>query len=159
MHKTVTAFIDVNVPRKQTVLAEIREAIEARTEQYRPPTGTEGTGLDYCEDFLPPGDIYKIDVDAILDALGDQVGEVDDGEVVLYDTLDPNPILLAVASRDTSTSFTLPTVAQYVVDVWFDSLHADPVDMWQFTPDTSITTTASLPADMLVQVLYVGIVD
>jgi hypothetical protein len=161
MRKTKTIVVDVNTPRKLTPLQEIREAVEARTQGGQSPVLTPGSGfLDYCEGFLPPKPVLKIDLDAILDSLGATVGEVGDGgQVILYDSMDKEPVLLALASRVTSTSFTLPTDATYVVDVWFDSLHADPEDMWQFTPDTSITTTAELPDDMLVQVLYVGIVE
>ena len=160
MHKTVTAFIDVNVPRKKTPLQEIREQIESRTQQGRGPSIIIGDpGLDYCPVPLPMAPILQVDLDAILDSFGNQVGEVDDGEVILYDSLNQQPVLLAQASRVTSTSFTLPTDATWIVDVWFDWLHADPETMWQFSPDTTITTTASLPTDMLVQVLYVGVAN
>ena len=160
MNKTVTAFIDVNVPRKKTPLQEIRESVEARTQGGRGPSLiTIGGGLDYCPLPLPSAPVLNIDIDAILDSFGLQVGEVSDGEVILYDSLNQQPVLLANASRVTGTSFTLPTHATYVIDVWFDYLHADPETMWQFTPDTSITTTASLDSNVIVTVLYVGIAN
>lgn len=160
MRKTQTIFVDVNHPRKKTPLQEWRESIEARTNQGRGSTLTPGaTGLDYCPLPLPSAPVLNIDLDAILDSFGLQVGEVDNGEIILYDSFNQQPVLLALAARLTGTTFSLPTAASYVVDVWFDSLHADPETMWQFDADTSITTTAPLDSMVLVQVLYVGIAN
>jgi len=160
MRKRQTVFIDLNTPRKKTPLQEWREGVEARTNQGRGPSLIPGGSfLDYCELPLAPAPVLTIDLDAILDELGAVVGEVTDGEVVLYDSLNRQPVLLALADRATSTSFTLPTTATRIAGVWFDSLHADPESMWQFTPDVSISTTAPLPTGMLVQVLYVGVVN
>lgn len=160
MHKTQTAFIDVNVPRKKTPLQELREQIEARTNQGRGPSIISGdTSLEYCAYFLPGAPVLTVDLDAILDSFGNQVGEIDNGEVILYDSLDQQPVLFAQANRVTSASFNTPSDATYVVDVWFDWLHANPETMWQFNPDTSITTTADLDSQVLVQVLYVGIAN
>lgn len=161
MRKTQTAFIDLNIPRKKTPLQEWREQIESRTQQGRgPSTGQIGGGLDYCPIALPGAPVLNINLDDILDSFGLEVGEVDaQNEVVLYDSFNQQPVLLANATRVTGTSFTLPTHASWVVDVWFDSLHADPETMWQFTADTTITTTASLDSQVIVQVLYVGIAN
>lgn len=160
MHKTQTVFIDVNHPRKTTPLQEWRESIEARTNQERGPSINAGSGfLDYCPLPLPAAPVLQVDLDAILDSFGLEVGEVAEGGVVLYDSFNQQPVLLAHAARVTGTSFTLPTHASRVTDVWFDSLHADPETMWQFSPDTSLTTTASLDPAVLVQALYIGIAN
>lgn len=158
MRKTETIIVDVNAPRKITPLQEIRERVESRTQDGLGPTVIHGDpSLEYCPVTLPAAPVLRVDLDAILDSFGIQVGEIDQEEVILYDSFDPQPVLIALASRVTGTSFTIPSHATYVVDVWFDSLHADPDTMWQFTPDTQLTTTASLDPATLVQVLYVGI--
>ena len=154
MRKTQTVTIDVNIPRKTTPLQEWREAVETRTQGGDGPSVIPG--YDYCPVPLPGAPVSSVDVDAILDAIGAQIGEVDNGEAILYDSLNPHPVLLATATRLTSSSFSLPTPALRVQDVWFDSLHADPEDMWQFTPETLITTTVPLDSAVLVQVLYIG---
>lgn len=155
--RTMTILIDVNIPRKSTPLQEWREGIETRTQEGQGPAVIPGDGfLDYCPLPLPGAAPLVVDLDALLDALGIQVGEIDNGEVVLYDSLNPNPVLLATAARDTNSEFTTPTPALRVTDVWFDSLHADPEDMWQFIAPNTITTTEPLPSSILVQVLYVG---
>lgn len=160
MRKTQTLTIEVNIPRKTTPLQEWREAIETRTQDGQGPTIIPGDGFkDYCPIPLPSAPVLEVDLDAILDDIGIEVGEIDNGEVILYDEINPNPVLLALASRSTATSFSIPSEALRIQDVWFDYLHADPESMWQFVEPTTITTTASLPSDMLVQVLYVGITN
>ena len=157
MRKTQTVTIDVNIPRRLTPLQEWREAIETRTQDGQGPSIIPGDGfLDYCYLPLPYAPPYAVDLDALLDALGVEVGEIVEEEVVLYDSFNPNPVLLATATRSTDSVFLLPSRALRVQDVWFDSLHADPETMWQFEPTQTITTTEALPSAVLVQVLYVA---
>jgi hypothetical protein len=154
MQKTRTLFIAVNTPRRRTPESgQISQQVSQQT-QLRGPSSS-GT-LPYCPVDLPPAATLYVSGSNILDDLGNVWGTIESGIPIPTDSFNQNPVLLALAARITSTQFNLPTNAERVVDVWFDSLHSDPETMWTFSPDLTINTTAALDSQILVQALYIG---
>lgn len=63
--------------------------------------------------------------------------------------------LQVTSTRVDSTHYSLSVEGDYIVDVWFDDLHARPEVQWNFDGPDIITTTSELPPEIEVKVAYV----
>jgi hypothetical protein len=64
--------------------------------------------------------------------------------------------IVAVLSRTDDNTFEIPTHAQYVTDVWFDNIKAEPTNHYYFAPDSTIITIASQGSGVEVMAFYLN---
>ncbi len=61
-----------------------------------------------------------------------------------------------ILSRIDSSNFSLPSRAQYIMDVWFDNLKAEPDIHYVVISETDILTATSLGSQMIVTAFYLN---
>lgn len=103
-----------------------------------------------------PPTYYTTDGVVLYDNNGHRWGEIIDS-VPVGDASFLTAIKIdAVLARVDNSTFTLPSRAQYVTDVWFDGLKAEPGNHYYFFPDDLINTVAAQAADVVVSALYLN---
>jgi hypothetical protein len=103
-----------------------------------------------------PPTYYTVDGVELFDNEGLRWGEIV-SEVPVGDYSSLTAIKInAVLSRVDDSTFVLPTRAQYVTDVWFDNLKAEPNVHYLFYPYSLVNTIAAQGAQVLVTALYVN---
>ena len=156
MQKTEQVFV-TNARRREGV-ADLQGLVR-RNEQdngAQGPSVLPGSfGNSPCDHCLPKCETYRItDLDAIIDSLSEQWGTVQDDELVSDAGVSAAITVQASLERIDNHTFQLPSHAQWVVDVWFDDLHADPGYHYTYIPDRLIVTKVDLPAGVVVDAVY-----
>lgn len=99
---------------------------------------------------------YTTDGVVLFDDFGVRWGEIING-VPVGDASYLTAIQInAVLSRLDASTFELPSRAQYVTDVWFDNLKAEPTNHYAFVPDSTILTVSALGSDVIVTASYLN---
>jgi hypothetical protein len=153
---------------KDSALVLLRTQIEQRTQAQAPaaPTATSAGSVSSVPvstiaqpvtNIGPePPVYYTVDGIELFDNEGLRWGEIVSGVPVGdYSSLTAIRIN-AVLSRVDDSTFILPSRAQYVTDVWFDNLKAEPTNHYLFFPDDLINTIAAQAPDVIVTALYLN---
>lgn len=146
-------------PRRNTVsLTDVIRDTSRFTDGQGPSSFQVGQFGVPCDDpCVPQCETLFVSGSNILDAAEAIWGDIINDYAVPRDSLNPTPIITGDATRISATEFTIPSKAQYVVDVWFDYIHAEPDQHYSFVAHQTITTVASIPDDMKIRVMYVGL--
>lgn len=157
MRKTQQVFV-TNTRRRESVdsLAGLTKRIEQTMDGGAGTSVLPGSfGSQPCTNCLPECETYRItDLDTIIDSLSDVWGTVSGSQLVSSAGISAAITVQAKTTRLDSQTFQLPSAAQWVVDVWFDDLHADPGYHYGTSGDRLITTVAPLPTDVVVECVY-----
>lgn len=152
MQKTEQVFV-TNTRRREGI-ADL-SGLTKRTEQIRGSDATIIPGSPCGGHCLPECETYRItDIDAIIDSLSERWGFVIGEELVSEAGVSAAITVQASLERLDNHTFQLPSRAQWVVDVWFDDLHADTGFHYAWVPDRLIVTTIDLPTDIVVDAVY-----
>jgi hypothetical protein len=156
MHKHEQVFLTSSRERGTTTLAQLAQHIEASQDADAGIVQLPGSFGDTCDGHcLPECETYRVtDLDAIIDSLSEQWGVVSEGQLVSDAGMSAAITVQAKCSRVDDQTFQLPSAAAWVVDVWFDDLHADPGFHYEVETDRLITTTVALPSGVVVEAVY-----
>jgi len=93
---------------------------------------------------------------SIIDDESIEVGTISLDGVISSDDLDLScPIMLVSEGTVVSGSYQLPTNAEYVVDVWFDGLHATRGTHWVFSTPNSVDVLSPISGETKVRAWFV----
>lgn len=161
MARRITVHMTDERGRRETLLAQVPNKAERATQSnLAGPTVRPGQFGDACADnCLHICETYRIlDDDSIVDSLLDQWGIVENEELVSDAGLSAAITVQAQAERIDDSTFRLPSKAAWVVDVWFDALHADPTYHYEIDGFRTIRTVTPLPTDIRVTAVYFNLV-